>query len=237
MTPLVVAIFGALLVDHRSTRSQVYGALPEMPPEWEELWLKLSRPLNAHELSIGREAFGDTIPWDLVRVIDSSRSLKSSSYVRPRMLSRYYVVRIDEDAQKEHLWSNPYKQTKRDVLFIHELAHVYQLASRFPGASWEELFARQLELGYDETDRYNWKPRVKYSMPWNKWPIEAQAEFIAEAWALSSDEPGAVVGPEYIPYLAALPVQPDLRVGEKTESPIWDLTHVPPLGEIRQSVF
>ncbi len=133
------------------------------------------RTLSSKEKNLARSVFGNTINYDMVRI---TNTLGAGGRPWTTNSPPLYTVNVGPD------YPNMTTSLERKLLFIHELAHVWQGQHLVPfmlnSAAHQSLSA--IHNGGDVNKAYSYK----VGKPWNKYNVEQQAS-IVEHWFLPAD--------------------------------------------------
>ena len=137
-------------------------AVPEIFQIIQELYSSNLRPLNVHELQIGKSIFDDSIQWELVRI-------NHSNLICRRMHIAYvgfHTIHYDECIS--------------EGVFIHELVHVWQYEKYGSAYIVRALHAQTTLEGYD----YGGAHTLTYKRSLKDYNFEQMAEIIKHAYEL-----------------------------------------------------
>lgn len=129
------------------------------------------RGLTSGEIALGREAFGDSLHYALIRFWPAPRPL-SRAFVPGRWFGRDWIVWPKADLP-EDLSVAPLKQ---QATFIHELTHVWQAQQGV------NLLTGKLRAG-DRPEDYLYP--VAADCHWDRLNIEQQAMVVEDRFRLS----------------------------------------------------
>ncbi len=146
-----------------------------------------TRPLTAEEFRLLEPIFGQSIPYDLIRIDERA-------YVGPSWASFYYV---------SFHTINSWRPMNAPTL-VHEVVHIWQYTHRGAAYIPRALYAQTTELGYN----YGGLEPLRANQQLEDFNYEQQADIIEDAFRLANGYQaqwvrgrGAEVLPVYYPYL------------------------------------
>ncbi|OAV42755.1 hypothetical protein [Lewinella sp. 4G2] len=154
------------------------------------LFAPRSRPLTPRERALLKPYFGNSIPWDLIRIDERA-------WVGPRFANLCYV-----SLHTINSWG-----PMSDHVLVHEVVHVWQYTHRGAAYIPRALYAQTTEMGYN----YGGLMELDAAYELEDFNYEQQADIIEDAFRLANGyqaqwEPGrgAEILPYYQPYLAEI---------------------------------
>lgn len=144
------------------------------------------RPLNNAERHLLRPIFGDSVPWDLIR-------LDERAWIGPRWGNFCYV-----SFHTINSWG-----PMADHVLVHEVVHVWQYTRRGAAYIPRALAAQNSAMGYD----YGGLEPLRNNNRLEDFNYEQQADIIEDAYRIVNGYRaqwhglGAEVLPYYYPYL------------------------------------
>jgi hypothetical protein len=147
-------------------------AAPELYETAAECLKWKTRPLTPEELSIVREVFGDSLPYDRIRIDEKA-------YLGPPQWRICYV---------SFFTINAWGRMPPDVL-VHEVMHVWQFHRMGSVYIPRALSAQRSKEGYDYGGGQRIGTRAASAGKLDDFNLEQQADLIADYWRIRHGRP------------------------------------------------